>query len=88
MLKNGDEFQLYFHCPPHQSVITKLGKDHLYIYKTRMKTFIKTKFTKSDDQTNIDKYRVAANITENHIMSKLIILRIINPVSFKKFMKK
>ena len=29
-----------------------------------MTTFIKTKFKKSDDQTNIDKYRVAANITE------------------------
>ncbi len=29
-----------------------------------MKTFIKTKFNKSDDQMNIDKYRVAANITE------------------------
>ena len=29
-----------------------------------MTTFIKTKFNISDDQTNIDKYRVAANITE------------------------
>ena len=29
-----------------------------------MTSFIKTKFKKSDDQTNIDKYRVAANITE------------------------
>ena len=27
-----------------------------------MTTFIKTKFEKSDDQTNIDIYRVAANI--------------------------
>ena len=26
-----------------------------------MTTFIKTKFKKSDDQTNIDKYSVAAN---------------------------
>ena len=35
---------------------------------TRMKTFIKTKLKKSDDQTNIDKYRiVAANITEYNI---------------------
>ena len=32
-----------------------------------MTTFIKAKFKKSDDQTNIDKYRVAANITEYHI---------------------
>ena len=29
-----------------------------------MTTFIKTKFKKSDDQANIDNYRVAANITE------------------------
>ncbi len=29
-----------------------------------MTTFIKTKFKKSDDQMNIDKYRVAANIKE------------------------
>ncbi len=31
----------------------------------------------SDDKTNIDKYRVAANITEYHSLSKLIFLRII-----------
>ncbi len=31
----------------------------------------------TDDQTNIDKYRVAANITEYHYISKLIFLRII-----------
>ena len=37
-----------------------------------MTTFIKTKFKKSDDQTNIDIYRVAANITECHINLKLI----------------
>ena len=37
-----------------------------------MTTLIKTKFKKSDDQTNIDKYRVAANITEYHIISNLI----------------
>ena len=28
---------------------------------TRMKTFIKNKLKKYDDQTNIDKYRVAVN---------------------------
>ena len=33
-----------------------------------MTTFIKTKFNISDDQTNIDKYRLAANITEYHII--------------------
>ncbi len=42
-----------------------------------MKTFIKTKFKKSDDQTNIYKYRVAANIKEYHIISKLIFLSLI-----------
>ncbi len=50
-----------------------------------MTTFIKTKFKKSDDQTNIDKYRVvAANITEYDIMSKLIFLRIIIPKLMEK----
>ena len=29
-----------------------------------MTTFMKMKFKISDDQTNIDKYRLAANITE------------------------
>ncbi len=38
-----------------------------------MTTFIKTKFMKLDDQTNIDKYR---NITEYHITSRLIFLRL------------
>ncbi len=33
----------------------------------------------SDDQTNMDKSRAAANITEYHIISKLIFLRIIIP---------
>ncbi len=37
-----------------------------------MTTFIKTKFKISDDQMNIDKYRLAANITEYHIISKII----------------
>ena len=35
-----------------------------YIIKTGMTTFVKTKFKISDDQTNIGKYRLAANITE------------------------
>ncbi len=34
--------------------------------KKIMKIFQKAKLKKSDDQTNIDKYRVAANITEYH----------------------
>ena len=42
-----------------------------------MTTFIKTKFNISDDQTNID--ILAANITEYHIISKLILQRIIIP---------
>ncbi len=36
-----------------------------------MTTFIKTKFKISDDQTNIDKYRLAANITEYNIKVNL-----------------
>ena len=47
-----------------------------------MTTFIKTQFKKLKGHTNIDKYRVAVNITEYHI-SKLIFLRICIP----KFMK-
>ena len=31
-----------------------------------MTTFLKTKLKKYDDQMNINKYRVAANITEYH----------------------
>ena len=44
-----------------------------------MKTFIRAKLKKSDDQTNIDKYRVAANITKYYITSKSFFLRIFNP---------
>ena len=43
----------------------------LITIKRRMTTLKKTKI--SDGQTNIDKYRLAANITEYHIISKLII---------------
>ena len=53
------------------------------IKKTRIITLIKTKLKKSNDQTNIDKYRVETNITEYHIISKSIFLRIIIP----KFME-
>ena len=42
-----------------------------------MTTFRKAKLKKLDDQTNFDKYRLAANITEYHIISKLILQRII-----------
>ena len=34
-----------------------------------MTIFIKTKLKNSDDQTSIEKYRVAANIKEYHIVS-------------------
>ena len=44
-----------------------------------MTRFIETKLKKSDEYTNIDKYKVAANITEYNIISKLIFLRIIIP---------
>ena len=49
-----------------------------------MTTFIKTKFNISDDQTNIDKYKLAANIIEYHIISKLILQRIIISESLKE----
>ncbi len=39
----------------------------------KITTFIKAKLKKLDDQTNIDKYRVAANITEYLIKSKLML---------------
>ena len=42
-----------------------------------MTTFIKTKFKISDDQTGIEKYRLAANITEYHFILKSILQRII-----------
>ncbi len=44
---------------------------------TRMTILLKMKSKKSDDQTNIDKYRLAAKITEYHIISKLFLQRII-----------
>ena len=40
-----------------------------------MTTFIKTKFKISDDQTNIDTYRLAVNITEYHGSLKVMTLR-------------
>ncbi len=45
------------------------GVTFIYI-KTRMTTCINAKLKKSDDKTNIDKYRLAANIAEYHIISK------------------
>ena len=41
------------------------------LMKTRLTTFIKAKHKKSDDQTNIHKYRVAANITSYYIKINL-----------------
>ena len=41
-----------------------------------MTTSIKTKFN-DDDHTHIDKYRLSAKITVYHIISKLILQRII-----------
>ncbi len=51
----------------------------LLIEITRMTTFIKAKLKKSVAQSNIDKYRVAANVTKYHIISKLMFRRIIVP---------
>ncbi len=51
----------------------------LQINLTKNDNIHKSKVKKTDNQTNIDKHRVAANITEYHIISKLIFLRIIIP---------
>ncbi len=53
------------------SLINTIFVSELYkiLYVTRMTIFIKTKFKISDDQTNIDKYRLTANITVYHILS-------------------
>ncbi len=42
------------------------------------------KLKKSDDQTNIDKYRIAANIMIHLTISKLFFLRLIIP-KFKRY---
>ncbi len=42
---------------------------------TRMTTFIKAKLMISDDQTNIDKYRVANHSTSKLICGRIIILK-------------
>ena len=39
--------------------------------------FVKTNLNISDDQTNIDKYRLAAHIIEYHIISTIILQQII-----------
>ncbi len=41
-----------------------------------MTTVIKMNIKISEDQTNIDKYKLAANITVYHILSKVILQRI------------
>ena len=54
-----------------------MGQDQLgfliaaqYTPVTRMTTVTKAKLKKSNDQTNIDKYRVDAKITEYHIITR------------------
>ncbi len=55
-----------------------VDKQGNWFLMVQMSTFIKkTKFKITEDQTNIDKYKLAANITEYHIMSILIIQQII-----------
>ncbi len=44
-----------------------------------MISFTKEKLRKSDDQTNIEKYRVVGNITKHTTILKLIFQRIIIP---------
>ena len=47
-------------------------KVHDFYNQTRITTFITTKFNISDEQMNINNYGLAANITEYHIISKLM----------------
>ena len=46
----------------------EVNKKTIAYKKTKMTTFIKAQLQKSDDQTNNDKNRAAANITEYHII--------------------
>ncbi len=76
----------YLKCSQlHKS--THIYKFYIIInIQTRMTTFIKAKLKKSDDQTNIDKYRVAANITKYHItklIRQLFHIRILKINKFK-----
>ena len=50
-----------------------LAIDNLFVFFARLFSSSNCTFfpKKSDDQTNIDKYRIAANIKEFHIISKL-----------------
>ena len=74
-----NEFRIFwvlpFLCKAVGNYSGKIYSQTLVI--TRMTTFIKTKFKISEDQTNIDKYRLAAMIKVYHIISKLILQRII-----------
>ncbi len=74
ILRNSQILICLFYCSICKSTV---DKSCLLCIETRMTTFIKKKFKISEDQTNINKYRLAANITVYHIISKLILQRII-----------
>ncbi len=42
-----------------------------------MTAFMKAQIKKSDDQTNIDNYRVTANITVYHIRTNIKVMHIV-----------
>ncbi len=52
-------------------IFTSKAGNGFMLVKTKIIPFIKAKLKKSDDQTNIDKSRVAANISEYHIITKI-----------------
>ncbi len=84
-LYNNDYF-LYSIAYRHTHIHIYKHKDYIQtrIFCIKRKTAVKkVKFKKSDDQTNIEICRETANITEYHIISKLIFLRTI----ISKFMK-
>ena len=68
-----------YHIKDRNNLDLMIRRYMLYLRRDRLFCVISAfiVFKKSDDQTNIDKNRVATNITEYHIISKLIFLRII-----------
>ena len=59
------------HRLPKKNIYTTILRLNI-VNLTTMTIFVKAKLKKSDNQTNVDKYRVDDNITEYHIVSKLI----------------
>ncbi len=61
-------------CNLNKKIIFCISTYTLYIYKNKKDNIHKAKLKILDDQTNINKYRVAANMKDYHIISKLVLL--------------